>query len=74
MRRETVNQFTVKQNHHEVHEAVPGVSGGQPGVCVLPAISADREDQEASSRAATTTTTTTTTSLVCKCAVNLKLH
>lgn len=74
MRRETVNQFTVKQNHHEVHEAVPGVSGGQPGVCVLPAISADREDQEASSRAATTTTTTTTTSLVCKCALNLELH
>lgn len=72
MRRETVNLFTVKQNHHEVHEAVPGVSGGQPGVCVLPAISADREDQEASSRAATTTTTTT--SLVCKCALNLKLH
>lgn len=70
MRRETVNLFTVKQNHHEVHEAVPGVSGGQPGVCVLPAISADREDQEASSRAATTTTT----SLVCKCALNLKLH
>lgn len=68
MRRETVNLFTVKQNHHEVHEAVPGVSGGQPGVCVLPAISADREDQEASSRAATTT------SLVCKCALNLKLH